>query len=393
MKLKRFAELALQHGYDYVWVDTCCIDKTSSAELSEAINSMHRWYQNATVCFVYLSDVKHGSHDAQVQGGIFYYLCSKSKWFTRGWTLQELVSPAEVRFYDGNWKYLGSKENDEDVRTSLTQITGINIRVLDGSMQISEASVAERMQWAANRRTSRAEDMAYSLLGIFDVNMPLLYGEGGVKAFIRLQEEILRSSNDHTIFAWSLPDAESGTSESLHGLLATHPRYFSGVTSFRPLPPVISKNSTAWSTTNQGMRLSILLQPKNEPGGESDGEYLAILECSRRMSNDTHWSPAVHVRRLYGDQFARTQAHIISTVPTPLFGQQTEIMTYETVFFKQKPVCPVPDFMISFDNLKGRDNPNVQTWVAEIYPPKLWDSGTGILLSISATKAHVLGTV
>ncbi|KAK7936161.1 hypothetical protein PG985_001656 [Apiospora marii] len=132
------------------------------------------------------------------------------------------------------------------------------------------------------------------------------------------------------------------------------------------------------------MRLSILLQPKNEPDGESDGEYLAILECSRRVSNDTHWSPAVHVRRLYGDQFARTQAHIIYTVPTPLFGQQTETGRYETVFFKQKPVYPVPDFMISFDNLKDRDNSNAQTWVAEIYPPKVWDSETGILLSVSA---------
>ncbi|KAK8065072.1 HET-domain-containing protein [Apiospora hydei] len=213
-KLKSFATLALREGYEYIWVDTCCIDKTSSAELSEAINSMYRWYQKADKCYAYLSDVKDGYHDAV--GGVFYLLCSESRWFTRGWTLQELVAPANLSFYGGDWKCLGSKNDNEDIQSDLKKITDINTRVLDGSMQISDVSVAERMKWASKRETSRPEDIAYSLLGIFDVNMPLLYGEGGVKAFIRLQEEILKSSNDHTIFAWRVPRVEVSESQEFH---------------------------------------------------------------------------------------------------------------------------------------------------------------------------------
>ncbi|KAK8064309.1 hypothetical protein PG996_008961 [Apiospora saccharicola] len=374
VKLQRASALALEHGCQYIWVDTCCIDKTSSAELSEAINSMYRWYKNAVVCIAFLSD-------AIAFGSIwkhFHIQCRESLWFTRGWTLQELVAPVEVLFYGREWKYLGSRKNDKEVRDSLHQITGIDIRVLDGSMHVSEVSVAERMKWASSRRTSRAEDMAYSLLGIFDVNMPLLYGEGGSKAFIRLQEEILRTSNDQTIFIWRVPDIRAGQETSMHGLLAEHPRYFSGSAKYRPLPPVVSEMSTAWSTTNQGMRLSLLLQPLDGVGGD---RYLAILECSRRQAGDSHWSPAVVVHRLYGDQFARTQIHMIDTVPTPLFEQQSETATYETVFIKQRPVVPVPDFMISFDNLKRGNTSNPLTWPVEVYPPKSWDNENGVLSS------------
>ncbi|KAK7968011.1 uncharacterized protein PG986_002288 [Apiospora aurea] len=373
IKLKSFAALALREGYEYIWVDTCCIDKTSSAELSEAINSMYRWYRKADKCYAYLSDVKHGYHDKI--GGVFYLLCSESRWFTRGWTLQELVAPAKLSFYGADWKYLGSKNDDEDIQFDLKKITGINIRVLDGSLQIFDVSVAERMKWASKRETSRPEDLAYSLLGIFDANMPLLYGEGGAKAFIRLQEEILRSSNDHTIFAWRLPH-ENSKKKEFHGLLAPYPRCFDGVESFRPLPPVVSQMSTVWATTNQGMHLSLFLQPASS---RSDNEYVAILESFRRRGDDTHWSPGLRVQRLYGDQFARVQASVIEDVPTPSFEQQSGAGTYETCFFKQNPTLPVPDFIISFDNLEHHSVPNSLPQVSEVYPPKSWDSESGTI--------------
>ncbi|KAI0536368.1 HET-domain-containing protein [Xylaria digitata] len=231
LKIQKAAALAAKHGYDFIWVDTCCIDKTSSAELSEAINSMFRWYKKASICYAYLEDV--------------------NRWFTQGWTLQELIAPEDVVFYGEDWGYLGSKANDEDVRISLADITGIDVRVLKGLLQSSEVSVAARMKWASQRKTTRLEDRAYCLMGLFDVNMPLLYGEG-TKAFIQLQEEILKDSNDHSIFLWRAPEYDP--SRVLSGLLAESPQYFTDVENYQPMPPLASQGSTAWSMTNHGLR-------------------------------------------------------------------------------------------------------------------------------------------
>lgn len=195
---------------EYVWVDTCCINKESSAELSEAINSMYRWYAEAIACVVYLDDVDCESMLGSQVGS--------SRWFTRGWTLQELLAPRGVLFYSSNWHFLGEKSKYSGV---IATITLIQSEYLTGDQSLWEASSAEKMSWAARRMTTRSEDIAYCLMGIFDINMPLLYGEGGTKAFIRLQEEILKDSTDESIFAW---DA-SGLME-LHGMLASHPRQF-----------------------------------------------------------------------------------------------------------------------------------------------------------------------
>ena len=175
----------------------CCIDKTSSAELSEAINSMFRWYEKAKVCYAYLSDV---SGDANLKKDVSEFV--GSRWFTRGWTLQELVAPKSVLFYSRRytgWHFLGTKE---DLCDHISAVTGIDTDTLYGA-GLELASVARKMSWASHRETTRVEDTAYCLLGIFDVNMPLLYGEGK-KAFLRLQEEILRSSYDYSLFAWGL---------------------------------------------------------------------------------------------------------------------------------------------------------------------------------------------
>ena len=198
---------ATLHGYKYVWIDTCCIDKRSSAELSEAVNSMYNWYLNAAICYVYLSDVTTESDN-----------WIRSQWFTRGWTLQELLAPRKVEFYDSSWNYLGNKNEDW---LEIGRRTGIPSKALKLHFCPTNFSIAQRMSWAAGRITTRPEDRAYSLLGIFDVNMPLLYGEGERKAFYRLQEEIMKTSTDSSVFAWSRSPDPS------FGMLAGSPGSFS----------------------------------------------------------------------------------------------------------------------------------------------------------------------
>lgn len=152
---------------DYAWVDTCCINKESSAELSEAINSMFWWYRRAVCCVVWLSDVV-----ARDFGSI---IMLSSRWFSRGWTLQELIAPRECYFYNKGWKYMGDRLRNVEALSRLTQIDASFLDCND----YQGASIAEKMSWASGRETTRAEDRAYSLLGIFDINMPLLNGEGG----------------------------------------------------------------------------------------------------------------------------------------------------------------------------------------------------------------------
>ncbi|PQE04476.1 HET domain-containing protein [Rutstroemia sp. NJR-2017a BVV2] len=191
-KIVSACKVARDNKLEYIWVDTCCIEKESSSELSEAINSMYRWYQNAKVCYAYLSDLKAVDN--------IKLALPECRWFTRGWCLQELIAPSEVWFYDSNWDYVGSKEGLSQL---LFDITQINKEVLRDSNLVTSVPVARRMSWAAKRETSREEDLAYCLLGIFGVNMPMLYGEGP-NAFLRLQEQIVLSSNDLSIFAFDL---------------------------------------------------------------------------------------------------------------------------------------------------------------------------------------------
>ncbi|KAF3057605.1 hypothetical protein CFAM422_012398 [Trichoderma lentiforme] len=194
-KIMACREQAVRDGLEWVWVDTCCIDKSSSAELTEAINSMFRWYTNAAVCHVLLSDVETTSDRTVLEERM-----AKSRWFTRGWTLQELLAPPPEKliFYSSEWTRLGSKTDFVDIVSSITRI---NKPYLQGQ-DLRHASVAQKMSWAALRQTSRLEDVAYCLLGLFDINMPMIYGEGD-RAFIRLQEAIMTSTpDDHSLFAW-----------------------------------------------------------------------------------------------------------------------------------------------------------------------------------------------
>ena len=224
--------------------DTNCIDKSSSAELSEAINSMFVWYRDAVVCYAYLEDVEPSPSNAAHNA----VSIKSSRWFTRGWTLQELLAPEEVLLYSRRWTKLGTKRS---LAAIISDITRIPIHVLEGDGLLS-SSVAQKMSWLSTRSTTRVEDMAYCMLGIFDLNLPLLYGEGP-KAFFRLQEEIIRVSNDSTIFCWSwIPEH---VPKNWTSMLAPSPRLFQYAGDYVEAldfePPAV------YSMTNAGLSIDL----------------------------------------------------------------------------------------------------------------------------------------
>ncbi|KAH9848612.1 heterokaryon incompatibility protein-domain-containing protein [Lenzites betulinus] len=238
-KIKRACQVARNTRFRLIWIDSCCIEKRSSAELSEAINLMYALYRDADVCFVYLADVPRGT-DPRARRSEFWV----SRWHKRGWTLQELVAPPYVIFLTCDWTFLGTKTG---LASTLKKITGVDAAILLGMKPIESASVAKRMSWAALRETTRVEDQAYSLLGIFGVHMSPIYGEG-TNAFLRLQEEIIKHIPDQSIFAWGrsltllAPDKVAHGSrgpwgEIGPGLLAPSPDAFWDVGDVIPITP------------------------------------------------------------------------------------------------------------------------------------------------------------
>jgi len=193
-KIRFCGERATADGLQYFWVDTCCIDKSISHELSTAINSMFRWYQRASKCYVYLSDVLVPEEIANAEAFPITWAEAfrRSRWFTRGWTLQELLAPPYVEFFSRNSKRLGSRISLEQ---QIHEITKIATEALRGQ-SLANFSIRERMSWAAQRTTTMKEDKVYCLLGIFDVFLPLLYGEGEAYATWRLRDEIERRLGD-----------------------------------------------------------------------------------------------------------------------------------------------------------------------------------------------------
>ncbi|KAI7154714.1 hypothetical protein KC349_g7479 [Hortaea werneckii] len=259
-------------GYSYVWVDTCCIDKSSSAELSEAINSMYVWYQDAAICYAYLADVP--STDKPFAEKSHFV---RSRWFSRGWTLQELLAPNEVQFLSTDWMILGTKDSLADVISRRTQIRPRILRMRSG---IQDCSISERMSWAAGRETTRREDAAYCLMGLFSVNMPLLYGEGK-KAFQRLQEEIMRHSDDQSLFAWINCDCTSDT-ETPHGLLACSATAFGFHEASSTVPYKSKRGRTPYAMTNRGLQITLHMMPVDD----SETTYQVALECGLKRLGD-----------------------------------------------------------------------------------------------------------
>jgi hypothetical protein len=197
-KIQFCGEQARRDDLQYFWVDTCCIDKSNSTELAEAINSMFRWYQKAARCYVYLSDVSIRKQKASDTSTEYTWESAfrNSEWFTRGWTLQELLAPRSVEFFSLHGRRLGDKGT---LKRHIHEITGIPISALEGA-PLSQFKVEERLSWAENRQATRGEDKAYSLLGMFGIHLPLIYGEGREHAFKRLKQEIQNSlKGTHTI--------------------------------------------------------------------------------------------------------------------------------------------------------------------------------------------------
>lgn len=272
-KVLKACQHAQKDGYEYIWIDTLCIDKSSSAELSEAINSMYEWYSSSKVCYAFLPDVScHSYTPGSDMPRLLKQQFSSSSWFSRGWTLQELLAPSTVIFYDAEWRKIGTKSQ---LRDQIFDATRIGLGYLEGWAPIQSASIAQRMSWMAKRKTTRPEDVAYCLLGIFSVNMPLLYGEGD-RAFIRLQEEIMKNSNDQSILAWT-PEGMSYPT-GLCGILAPSPIHFRQTAT---IAPCVS-NDEPYSITNRGLRLSLHLRRKNSettPHGDTN-VYVGVLNCT-----------------------------------------------------------------------------------------------------------------
>ena len=184
--------MARQNGFNYLWADTVCIDRASSAEINESINSMFRYYEQSGLCIVYLADQ---AKLADTQDSDLFAQC---RWFTRGWTLTELIAPKTLHFYSRDWDFIGTRS---DFASQIYSVSGVDPFVLAGG-DFRKVSVARRLFWAARRETTQAEDVAYSLMGLFDITMPIIYGEGGAAAFERLQAHMLTNIGDLSLFAW-----------------------------------------------------------------------------------------------------------------------------------------------------------------------------------------------
>ncbi len=208
---------------------------------------MFRWYGDAEICYAYLSDVENGE-DPTTESSSF----ASSRWFTRGWTLQELLAPVEVIFLASDWVEIGTKKS---LHSTVSRVTGISESVLD-EVSCARYSVAQMMSWAAGRRTTRSEDRAYCLMGLFDINMPLLYGEGR-KAFTRLQHEI-KQSGDRSIFAWSYP-AEENSYTQMSVLLAPSLKCFKESSRIQLLDHKEGQEHDQFEVVNQLVRISLQL--------------------------------------------------------------------------------------------------------------------------------------
>ncbi|KAH9866317.1 hypothetical protein J1614_008883 [Plenodomus biglobosus] len=342
-KVRQCCLQAIEDKLDYVWIDTCCIDKSSSAELSEAINSMYQWYEGSEICYAYLSDVQYEYEGANLSTKILMETrkFEDSKWWTRGWTLQELLAPEVVKFFAPgpvNWVAIGTRES---LISEISLRTNIDHETLLGR-DVELSSVGRRMSWAAERETTRPEDLAYCLLGLFRVNMPLLYGEGD-RAFLRLQvsqgmpysvqyllvqEEIMKSSDDQTILAWEVDLATTDFKSVICGPLATSPSQFRGSDDL--LPIVDPKMDKPYSMTNKG--LLIELQIVQEDGMSATG----LLQASTSGTyNSQIQLPLVRLTKEESSYYAR-DSRITGTLAQST-GNLISHGVLKTIFIKQNP--------------------------------------------------------
>ncbi|KAF5363021.1 hypothetical protein D9758_012657 [Tetrapyrgos nigripes] len=310
---------ARSSAFDWIWIDSCCINKESSAELSEAINSMYQYYENAVVCYVYLFDVSGKLHPKNPKSDF-----KRSKWFTRGWTLQELLAPGHISFFDEDWTKIGTRWSLRDL---ISVVTTIPIDVLEGR-SIDDYSVAQKMSWAARRQTTRPEDEAYCLMGIFGVSMSPIYGEGGDKAFMRLQQEIIRVSDDRSIFAWISEQEE-------RGLLARSPYEFrySGRVRASNTGSTLGNSPSSYSFNNNGLHIHLPL----EPSDFGSDVFLASPHC---QTNDGGYM-SVYLRRTTDGYYVRESPSIVVLQPAhSLLNDVRELTVREEPILRKSRTRP-----------------------------------------------------
>jgi hypothetical protein len=383
----------------------CCIDKSSSAELSEAINSMFAWYRNAKVCYVYLEDVPHDLYDVLhdlndvphdlndvphddpynvPQPDHRRKMLENAKWFTRGWTLQELLAPSRVKFYGQEWAQrsdpirswsrslpdyqIGDKAS---LGVMLFHITGIEIGILNGTLPMNHASVAQRMSWASTRLTTRLEDQAYCLMGIFDVNMPLLYGEGH-KAFHRLQEEIMKQDDDQSLFAWTI-EPITGDDDDGHGLLADNPSAFARSGQIKPYRSIA--NIIPRPISSRGVTLALSLLDETTEGGLPPPLNFGVLECYEVDKLD-QGRPAVYLKLVNSssahNHYTRIRLNSLHWVhhymePTEIVVRQLNMLLDRPEFMKAtllhfNEICNDVEYVYADGSSAFPPKPSIEQW-------------------------------
>ncbi|KAI1802675.1 heterokaryon incompatibility protein-domain-containing protein [Daldinia bambusicola] len=338
VKTVRFCEEAFARGYLHAWIDTCCIDKRNSADLSEAINSMYRYYHDSALCIIYLEDVHMYNKEADyslptpepITRDELLARIRATRWLTRGWTLQELIAPARRSFFASDWSEI---EDGDDLLDTIAESAQLSKRILEDRDLLRRFSIGERMKWASTRQTTREEDIAYCLAGIFDVSIPVLYGEGARNAFRRLQLEIMRTSFDMTIFAWR-GDYDSS------GLLARSPA------DFRDGPPSVlgpPEMIAPYAMTNAGLTICLGFDIKEGADGRKTGEHAsgkhfpAALSCEVQAPSGQWEVPLVYLEPILGmsplinGQKRRAYRRVRCAEWLTLSYQQIKDYTYEDI--------------------------------------------------------------
>ena len=296
---------------EHFWVDTCCIDKSSSAELTEAINSMYRWYQGAARCYVYLSDVAVGGSDGTEAQSSQQWRQEfrNSRWFRRGWTLQELIAPKFVDFFDSNGERLGDKTS---LIQEIHEATELPLEALRGRV-LEEFSVDVRLSWARGRETRREEDAAYSLLGIFDIYMPLIYGEGRQRAFKRLMKEVrdLESGEVPSSSPQSIRTDPQQTDDPALPVLHRTSYTFEKMPTFERYDSIVERSQSSVNAV-------IPMWPGNFIRTKYSGEYLQRRDLISNAAYQGFWDEVLEHIEIAAEKYGENWSNVVrlSTEPT-----------------------------------------------------------------------------
>ncbi|XPT00388.1 hypothetical protein M3J09_009542 [Ascochyta lentis] len=323
-KIRGACAIAQQQGFGHIWIDTCCIDKTKSEELRYALNMMFKWYQNAAVCYTYFNDITFSAPNERM------FMSDRndrrgqaSEWFERGWTLQELLAPREMQFYDKRWKFMGTRG---ELAKLVGRVSGISPEYLNRTRDLNDASCAMKMSWMAGRVTQKVEDVAYSLIGLFDIHLDPIYGEG-TRSFIRLQEAIMTEFGrfDESLFAWERPQGSMlrcfQSEPRVHvfehnkwGLLAPSPDCFKRSGNIFVKKDLIKmRPAGGFRRSHQGIFFTLPAKEVNRTFGGPRGEINLPLNCWRIGSNRAPETIVLQLSRTADGEVFRTQCDRLSS--------------------------------------------------------------------------------